>query len=272
MAHENKKQVTGWQAATVILTALLVAAGMYFGINMADMRTQLNTLQSNYAQLQWNYNSLESMYGTLQDNYGTLQDNYESLEVDYEALQQSFTELQLSYNQLEVENANLRSILQQYEQVPHDYYSSGVFGYHSNTYTELCDFLDHEFPPIRSYQQNVFDCSESSAYVEWALQNAGFDTQIAVGRTPWDQNSGYHAWLIVNTKDHRVAIEATALTGWDKFVNIFLFRTPGIVYSDDWLVSGWQNYYDGYDGLYNNIYEAVRHDRSIQEWNWWEVI
>jgi len=265
MAHENKKQVTGWQAATVILTALLVAAGMYFGINMADMRTQLNTLQSNYAHTQTLFNSLQSTYQTLHDNY-------DSLEADYQALQQTLTALQVSNNQLQLDNANLRTLLQQYEQVPHNYYDSTAFGYHSNTYAELCDFLDHEFPAIKSYQQNVFDCSESSAYVEWALQNAGFDTQIAVGRTPWDQNSGYHAWLIVNTKEHRVAIEATALTGWDKFIDIFLFRTPGIVYSDDWLVPGWQNYYDGYDRLYNNIYEAVRNDRSINEWNWWEVI
>jgi len=262
MGYENERQHTGWLVATVVLILLLVAGGVYAGINIADMRSELDRLESNYAQLQTSHNSLHSMYRTLHDNY-------ESLEVDYEALQQSLTELQVSYNQLEVENANLRTLLQQYEQVPHDYYYSTAFGYHSNTYAELCDFLDHEFGSTRSYEPGVFDCSESSAYLEWALENAGFDTQIAVGPTPWDQNSGYHAWVIVNTKEHRVAIEATALTGWDKFFSIFLFRTVGIVYSDDWLVPGSQNYYDGYDRLYNNIYEAVRHDRSIHEWNWW---
>ena len=264
MGYENERQHTYWRAATIVLIALLVVLGVYSGINIANMRSQLDRLESNYAQLQTNYNSLQSMYGTLNDNY-------ESLEEYYEALQQSFTELQFSYNQLEVENANLRTLLQQYEQVPHNYYDSTAFAYHSNTYAELCDFLDHEFGSTRSYEPNVFDCSESSAYLEWALENAGFDTQIAVGPTPWDQNSGYHAWVIVNTKDQRVAIEATALTGWDKFFSIFLFRTAGIVYYDDWLVSGSQNYYNGYDLLHNNIYEAVRHDRSINEWNWWEV-
>ena len=264
MAHENKRQLTAWQAATVILIVLLVAAGTYSGINIADMRTELNTLQSNYAHTQTLFNSLQSTYQTLHDNY-------ESLEEDYGDLQQTLTALQVSYNQLETDNANLRTLLQQYEQVPHNYYYSTAFARHSNTYAELCDFLDYEFGSTRSYEPNVFDCSESSAYLEWALENAGFDTQIAVGPPPWDQNSGYHAWVIVNTKDQRVAIEATALTGWDKFFSIFLFRTAGIVYYDDWLVSGSQNYYDGYDLLHNNIYEAVRHDRSINEWNWWEV-
>jgi hypothetical protein len=149
-------------------------------------------------------------------------------------------------------------ILQQYEQVPHDYYYSGAFPYHSNTYAELCDFLDYEFEPITTYDADLFDCSEFSAYLEWALENAGFHAQIASGPTPWKQNSGYHAWVIVTTKDYQIAIEAT--------------RTPSIVYKDELLVPSWQNYYYGYDRLYENIYEAVRSARSIQEWNWWDPI
>jgi len=271
MRRENGRLQTTSRATTIVLIVLLVVGGVYCVINILDMRSELDRLESNYAHLQTTYDSMESMYWTLHDNYESLEVDYESLEVDYQALEHSFTALQISYNRLEIENADLRGLLDQYEQVPHDYYYSGAFGYHSNTYADLCDFLDYEFAPTRSYDADVFDCSESSAYLEWALENAGFDAQIAVGPTPWDQNSGYHAWVIVNTKEHQVAIEATALTGWDKFFSIFLFRTPGIVYSDDWLVPGWQNYYDGYDRLYENIYKAVRHNRSTEEWNWWEV-
>jgi hypothetical protein len=257
---------------TVVLIVLVVVGVVYSVINILDMKGELDRLESNYAQLQTTYNSLESTYSRLHDNYQSLETDYQSLETDYQSLQFSFTQLELSYNQLQAENADLRTLLQQYEQVPHNYYYSGAFDYHSNTYGELCNFLDHEFGPITSYDADVFDCSESSAYLEWALENAGFDAQIAVGPAPWDQNSGYHAWVIVNTKEDQVAIEATALTGWDKFISIFLFRTPGIVYTDDWLVPGCQNYYHGYDYLYDNIYQAVRHGHSIQEWNWWQVI
>jgi len=254
-----------WRIATIVLIVLLVIGGTYCAISINGMRSQLNRLESDYAQLQTQYNSLESMYWTLSDNY-------ESLEANYEALQESYTELQSSYYELEAENANLRRLLEQYEQVPHDYYAAGAFAYHSNTYTELCHFLDYEFVSPRAYEVNVFDCSESSAYLEWALENAGFDAWIACGPTPWDPSSGRHAWVIAYTKEYHVAIEATALTGWDKFFSIFLFRTPGIVYSNDLLISGSQNYYDGYDRIYKNIYEAVRHDGSIGQWNWWEVI
>lgn len=254
-----------WHIATIVLAVLLVGGGVFCWSEIVSMRSDLNTVQANYAQLQGSYNSLESTYWALSDNY-------ESLQADYDALQESYTELQNSYYGLEAENANLRSLLEQYEQVPHDYYSAGAFAHHSNTYTELCHFLDSEFVSPRKYEVDVFDCSESSAYLEWALENAGFDAWIASGPTPWDPSSGYHAWVIVYTKEYRVAIEATALTGWDKFFSIFLFRTPGIVYSEDPLVSGSQNYYDGYDRLYKNVYEAIRHDRSIGQWNWWEVI
>jgi hypothetical protein len=254
-----------WQIATIVLAVLLVVGGAFFGIKIVNITSELNRLEADYSQLQTSYNSLESIYWTLRDNY-------DSLEANYEALQEDFVELQSSYNQLEAENTNLRRLLEQYEEVPHDYYYAGAFAHHSNTYTELCHFLDYEFVSPRGYELDVFDCSESSSYLEWALENAGFDAWIAVGPTPWDPSSGRHAWLIVYTKEYRVAIEATALTGWDKFLSIFLFRTPGIVYTDDLLVPGWQNYYDGYDRLYKNIYEAVRYDGTTGQWDWWEVI
>jgi len=259
------EQQTRWRNAAIVLIVLLVVGGVYVGINIADMRSELNRLEADYAQLQTSYDSLESMYWTLHGNY-------DSLEADYESLQEDFIELQSDYYQLEAENTNLRQLLEQYEEVPHDYYYSGAFAYHSNTYRELCHFLDYEFVSPRSYELDVFDCSESSSYLEWALENAGFNAWIAVGPTPWDPSSGRHAWLIVYTKEYRVAIESTALTGWDKFFSIFLFRTPGIVYTDDLLVPGWQNYYAGYDRLYKNIYEAVRHDGTTGQWDWWEVI
>lgn len=253
-----------WQVATIILTVLLVVGGVYGGINIADMRSELNRLEADYAQLQTSYNSLESMYRNLYDNNQILEANYESLQED-------FTELQNDYYELKAENANLRYLLEQYEEVPHDYYSIGSFAHHSNTYSELCHFLDYEFASPRDYEVNVFDCSESSSYLEWALENAGFDAWIASGPTPWDPDSGRHAWVIVYTKECRVAIEATALTGWDKFFSFFLLRTTGIVYTDDWLMSGWENYYNGYDRLYKNIYEAIRRG-YIGEYDWWEVI
>lgn len=286
MGADNRKPRTSSRAITVILIVFVMAGIVYSVINIFHMKAELARLEANYAQLQTTNNALHTKYNSLESTYSTLRDNYDLLENDHQALQFTFTQLEATYSQLQtqntelatllwqlqVDNADLQRLLEEYEQVPHDYYYSGGFGYHSNTYAELCDFLDHEFGPITSYDLDTFDCSESSAYLEWALENAGFDAQIAVGPAPWGQQNAYHAWVIVNTNEEQVAIEATAPTGWDKFISMFLFRTPGIVYIDDWLVPGSQNYYHGYDYLYDNIYQAVRHHISILEWDWWEVI
>ena len=101
------------------------------------------------------------------------------------------------------------------------------------------------------------------------MENAGFEAQIATGPTPWDPSS-YHAWVIVNTEEYKVAIEATALTGEYNLLYLFMGRVPGIVYGDDPRIPGWQNYYNGYDHLFNNIYLAIRNYGALQEWNWWE--
>lgn len=243
MGAETGRPRATSRIATVALILLVTVGLTYSIISILDMRTELDILELDHTKLQTTYNLLESRYSRLQD--------------DYQSLQDTSTQLQLSYNQLESENSNLRTLLQQYEQVPHDYYHSGAFTHHSNTYSELCDFLDFEFQPTLRYEPGVFDCSESSAYVEWALENAGFDAQIAHGPTPWSPTSGFHSWVIVNTQTQQVAIEATI--------------RPRIVYKDQWSATAWQNYHHGYFALYDNIYEAIRHG-NIQALDWWEVI
>jgi hypothetical protein len=245
-----------WRWISIALIVVLVGGGVFAGITINNTVTELDELKAEYNVLQSNYHSLQS--------------DYNSLHSDYSELQGRMSELQNSYNKLEAENENLHRLLEQYEKVPHDYYSIGAFQYHNNTYSELSKFLTLQFVLPRGYKVNVFDCSESAAYLEWALENAGFDAYIAVGPTPWDPDSGYHAWVIVYTTDYKVAIEATALTGGYKFLSLFLFRTPGVVYKNDLLISGWENYYEGYDHLYKNIYQYIRAHGSIEECNWWE--
>jgi len=294
-----------WWIITMVLVALLVGGGVFGGMRIVDMTerinelelsyttlqsnynsldsnyrllvTNYNSLESNYQLLQSDYNSLDSNYQSLQTNYNSLESSYkllesdhESLRSDYDTLQGKVSELQISYNRLEAENRDLRRLLDQYEKVPHSYYSIETFSHHSNTYEELCQFLSFEFVLPRGYKLNVFDCSESAAYLEWALETAGFDARIAMGPTPWDPASGYHAWVIAYPEGYRVAIEATALSGEYSLLSLFSLRTPGIVYGDDSLIPEWHNYYEGYDNLFQNIYYAIRNYVSVEQWNWWE--
>jgi hypothetical protein len=249
---------------------LIIAAITIFASGLVFFTLRMKNLQTQLTALQLDYRSLESRYTELDSSYQSLQSNYESLRSDYDILQGRIHELQSGYSRLEAENKDLRSLLEQYEKVPLTYYSSGVFPRHSNTYEELRRFLIYEFTLPTVYKANLFDCSESSAYLEWALENAGFDAHIAFGPIPDDPDSGYHAWVIVYTERNQVAIEATALTSEHKFLPSFRLRPSGIIYSNDPLVPGWYNYYEGYDNLFQNIYQAIHSFGTTEEWNWWE--
>lgn len=255
-----------YKIATIVVSILLVVGGIFAVFKITGLsqdydllQSRFHTLQSDYTTLEFNFSQLQSDHDELYSEYRSLALSYESLEANYQALHSDYDmlqgriyELQSSYEELQWQNESLRNLLQEYEKVPNDYYSIGAFPHHSNTYGELTNFLLWEFVLPTGYKTNIFDCSESAAYLEWALENAGFDADIAVGPTPWD--SGRHAWVIAHPKGYRVAIEATALTGEYKFLSLFTLRVPGVVYSNDFLVPGWENYYEGYDHLFGNIY------------------
>jgi len=271
---------------TIILIASLAGGGVYSGIKISSMTEQINeltvshaTLQSEHDSIQSEFNSLSSEfnllsndYDNLQSDYNSLQADYNSLESDYDALHDAYyilqggkSELEAGYWALEAENESLRQLLNQYEKVPHNYYSTRTFPYHQNTIDDLHMFLGSEFKLPTNYKLEIFDCSESASYVEWALENSGFDADIATGPIPWNPDSGYHAWVLVRfSNDTMIAIEPTELTGG--MFSIYL----GIVGWEDPYNSSWRNYYENYDSLYDNIYVAIRDWGTIEQWNWWE--
>ena len=154
--------------------------------------------------------------------------------------------------------------------VPSGYYSTNKFPNYAGRYSDLETFLTSGFKLPAGYTAGVFDCSESAAYVEWALEDAGFNTVIACGPAPWDPSEGLHAWVIVYTSDgYQVAIEPTALTRyglWDRIKRFFTGKVKGIVYSGD---TGAYNYYHP-QSIFADIYDAIRGTGSAEEWNWWE--
>ncbi|MDH5365071.1 MAG: hypothetical protein OEW82_07970 [Dehalococcoidia bacterium] len=240
-----------WRWISVGLIALLVGGGIFWGIKIAELSNRLD--------------EFESYSATLQSNYDRLQGSMTELQAEYDRLKGE-------YDKLKVENERQRVLLQEYEKLPEDYYSIRAFPNRPNTYSELCRFLQLEAVLPRDCEPGVFDCGESSAYLEWALENAGFDAYIAVGRIPWypEPRAGYHVWVIVYTNDeYEVAIESMALTGEYKASQLSTLTAPGIIAWNDPLVFGWRNYYEGYNHLFENIYQAIRYAGTAQEWNWW---
>ena len=288
-----------------ILIFILAAGGVFFYFLVSDLYGKLASLQLGYLELQnennvlkANYDSLDKTYRTNLDNYSNLLDNYSDLNSDYEIIQTNIQSLQNNYDSLksnydslydehyqlkgdlasltsrydslETENLNLQELLSEYEKVPHSYYSMDTFKQYSNTWNDLSRFLKSDFKLPAEYEENLFDCSESSAYLEWSLENSGFDANIVVGPDPSGDSTNYHSWVLVSTTDYKIAIESTAFTSSQRSASLSWGRVPGVIYGDDNLIKHWENYYENYDESFTNIYEAIRDfGKSSEEWNWW---
>ena len=116
---------------------------------------------------------------------------------------------------------------------------------------DLVDLLINHTTMPHEYERDVFDCTEGAAYLEWYLENHGYDTDIVHGvRTPW----GFHAIVVVHLKDRDEGII-------DAFTPSFYYGPPpkdGHVLKDIYEVwrwegeqwediSGWKREYSEYD-------------------------
>jgi len=131
------------------------------------------------------------------------------------------------------------------------------------------------------YKRNMFDCSEMAAYVEWALEDAGFEARICEGRVPWDPYNIYvrHAWVLVKekpslfSKDGWHPIEATALlnredTLFQRFEKLLLD-----IAGEGGYVRSYCPYYENYfkyDYCWDSIYEIP--DSRLDEYDWWNEL
>lgn len=79
----------------------------------------------------------------------------------------------------------------------------------------LANFLDNVL--MGQYEENVFDCSNASAMLEWLLEGEGFNASLATTSAWW------HMWILVTLDDGSVvAVESTHLLQNNYF-------PPGIV-------------------------------------------
>ncbi len=98
-----------------------------------------------------------------------------------------------------------------------------------------------------AYKEDVFDCSNMSAALEWTLENGGFHTIIVVGNLPWG-DTGKHAWLLVEVDSGQyIPVESTKLS---------------IVHGTD---PYFRNYFN-YDRTFETIEEALAYNRTEFSW------
>ena len=94
-----------------------------------------------------------------------------------------------------------------------------------------------DFKWLVNYQVNYFDCSERSAFVEYLLENEGFNADIVSNEN--------HCWVIVEVKP-------------GKYVDVEAVANPPYIITDK-----------PYLHCYNSIYEAMQ--RNADEYDWWNV-
>jgi len=239
---------------------------------LQELKSKYDSLSSDYDVLLSAYDELKGSYNQLLEVYNQLQNMYESLKVEYESKVGELEQLKKEYEELS------RKLL--IVQIPNGYYDVNFIPDRNGTLENVYNFLMWEFTMPRGYVGGTFDCSEMAAYLEWVLEDAGFDAKIAVGPCPWDPSLGYHAWVIVYTQDgYMVAIEPTVLMTKDdplyikimRAIGVYLKEHPiyskaGIVYAENPYANG---YYKGYTALYDTIYDAVVSYRDVSEWDWW---
>jgi len=79
------------------------------------------------------------------------------------------------------------------------------------TLLNLIFAIPDELPP---YQEDVWDCSNMAAYLEWLLENKGFNTSIVLSiYFPGLGPDECHAWVAVDLPNERVYIEPTLVDG-----------------------------------------------------------
>ena len=141
-------------------------------------------------------------------------------------------------------------------EIPDPYYQDP--GHNVTNRSELI----HVLPRLTgAYQEDYFDCSEMSAFMEWYLEGHGVDTVIVTGERnqshnistggfEYEKGAGDHAWIIANVSGERFLIESTLARVVPKSL---------------------ERYYLA-DKTYNDIYDAVRSSRSVEEYDWWAVM
>lgn len=236
MSEVEKKSIGKAGVGLLVLTGLVVVLVMSNLLVYVSLQKQIDSLEVDNENLNVQVNSLKADKNSLRDQVSDLQSDK--------------IKLQSEVNSLESEVADLEWELDNLQQTAEEnlfefYYASLAeqrFGV-----DDLNEYLDRWEWIEGTFTKDVFDCSEMSAYIEWRLENEGYNTYIVCGESP--SGSGYHAWLLVETsEDAYMPVEATwyDVVWWDN------------AYFD--------NYYE-YDHLFETIHDAL--DYSYNEFDWW---
>lgn len=261
-----------------VLIVILVISSLWLYTRIDSLQNQVNALQTDKDNLQTQINNLQTDKTNLQIQKDTLQNQLSLLNVtyydyisthgysnsEYDSLQSEYDDYVTNHHYADSEYDSYVST-HSHSNLEYDIYIAN-HQYTNSEYDEAFFFFYYVKPEeqkfgvydledelyglewIEPYQEDVFDCSEMSAYIEWHLENEGWNAIIVIGDTPF--GSGYHAWLLVETSEgHYMPVESTTIE---------------IVWWDD---PYFDNYFT-YDYDFETIQEAIDYYES--EFDWWK--
>lgn len=217
------------RVALVLIAVLLGVACAYATQQWMEVKTRVDVAERTASMHQHSYEYEKGR------NLG-LQEQLNDAETAYRYCEDAYTELKLKYEE-QVEARQQAFLDFYYPPIP----------IAERDREDLETFLSlFTWIPIY-YSQGYFDCSEIAAYMEWCLENAGFDTRIQIKED--FAGRGGHAWLIVRVPgtytSHSVVVEAT----------VPQIVTPESEYHKDYMGTGIRTFDDITEAMAVNPYE-----------------
>ncbi|MEA1964035.1 MAG: hypothetical protein U9O41_02785 [Candidatus Aerophobetes bacterium] len=137
----------------------------------------------------------------------------------------------------------------------------------------------------KGYTPDVFDCSEMTAYLEWALEDAGYKAVIATGCPTGGspKSKMKHAWVLVYNAHKEpgfkyqrwIPIESTRVRNnyerYEYFREFFASFFPSEM--DPAIIKSVACTYKDYcnpEKIYDSIYDAPKY--QIYEFDWWNKL
>ena len=151
-----------------------------------------------------------------------------------------------------------------YTPIPDDYYNSDFVLPEDMTVKEFLNSAEW----TQDYEADSWDCSQMSAFMEFALENLGYHTVIRTARKA-DGDRG-HAWILVEFKEGWLAYECTG--------RYWVYPSEDVARSyDPYGYVHWNpSMYDAgvqYESIYDvwEYYQQYSNgeEEFEQEWAWW---
>lgn len=229
--------------ATIVLAVLFVVGGVFCGITIVSMMSDLDRLEANYMQLLSSHSSLESSYDSLESNYQALQSEYDTLR-----LKSNYNEVKLEIEQFFIANNG------------YSYYPAGPANLQEISGDTIEWFVNHVFEIIAQYYgnsdwqsfcaSNGITPAQAAAYIEWVVEAAYDDVKIVYE----PQQSELTAWVYFpKTK------EGETLDGFTLGGSAFLESTRLFVGAPSAATIE-----------FDNIYTAC-YALGIDTFNWWQT-